>query len=114
MAASWVKTPSFQVIESNSLQYDADFHRSDKARAMDKLLSHCELTSALYSRGCLSPEEMVHFNYNLKRVYENSNIKRYFRNRIDPWTRKHKLEPGPFAEFRSLGNKGVFTRLQKR
>ena len=102
---------AFQVIESNSLQYGAGFHRSDEAKAIDKLLSHCELISALYSRGSLSPEEMVHFNYNLKRVYENSNIERYFRDIIEPWTEKHRLGPGPFTEFRSLGKQGVFARL---
>jgi hypothetical protein len=98
---------AFQVIESQSLQYGADFHLSEEAKAIDKLLSHCELVSALYSRGLLSPEEMIHFSYNLKRVYENPNIQRYLHEVIEPWTKHQQLEPGPFAEFRSLGKKGL-------
>ena len=99
---------AFQVIESRQpLPVDQPgFHLSEAASAIDRLLSQCELISALYLRGSLSDHEMVHFNYNLKRGYENPNIKRYV-HQIDEWSKRRGIRNGPYSTFRSLGEKLV-------
>jgi len=58
--------------------YADGYHRTEDARIVDKLLSRCELISALYARGALSLAEMMHFEYNLRRIFTNRNVGRYF------------------------------------
>lgn len=79
-----------------------DFSRSEIHDPINKLLAHCELTSALYLRHAISKDEMIHFKYNLIRTYENPNIKKYFKD-IDKFNKRWRFTNGPFAKFRVLG-----------
>ena len=100
---------AFYVIERDKVDF-TEYHRSEqrgtihKIDAINKLLAMCEQISALYLRGSLSDDEMFHFNYNLKRVYENQNIKRFFQQ-IDEWSKGRGMKDGPYSTFRSLGKK---------
>lgn len=86
----------FERIELNKPILVTQFHGSNEEKALEKVLAHCELISALYFLKSLSIHDMRYFDYNLRRVCQNANVKLYLGN-VANWCKRHELSDGPFS-----------------
>lgn len=68
---------AFYKIEYDQFVYSEKFHKSPEEKAIDRLLSFVDLICNLYYQGLLTSNEMKSFSYELKRIYENSNVSGY-------------------------------------
>jgi hypothetical protein len=93
---------------------NADIEKNvENEKNVEKVLSHFEMICSLYIRGLLSKEEMLHFDYNLKRLYRCESIRDYL-DYIRLYEEAQRLEYGPFTQVRKyikeVLNKPVGTR----
>jgi len=92
----------FYLIEYDEFKYpDNNFHGSEIEKEIDSLLYFLDTIGALVKLDLISLSDVEIMHYEIKRVYSNQEIKKYFEF-LDSWYEKNQLSERPFSNFRWL------------
>jgi hypothetical protein len=73
--------------------------RERRQRAIERLFGHLELVCALYRNRQLEPEDMWHFQYNIRRLSRYPGFDWYRDYLEEEWPRQRQLERGPYSSL---------------
>ena len=78
----------------------ADLHeRERRQKAIERLFAFLEVVCALYRNKLLEPEDMWHFQYNIRRLSRYPGFDWYRDYLEEEWPRQRQLERGPYSSL---------------
>jgi hypothetical protein len=95
---------AYYLIEYGKFEYSSSFHGSKIEPKIDRLLTLFDIVCELYFQGTISKREMIFFEYQFLRVYNNTEIQKYLQFLICFYASvgANKL---PFSSFQSYASK---------
>lgn len=91
----------FYKIEYGDFKYDAKMHMSLKEQKLDKLLGHFNNICRLYEMNVIEDKDFEIFRYEISRVAQNKEIRKYF-DFLDNWFRSKNIQGTKYQEIRRI------------
>lgn len=91
---------AYYQIEYGQFVYDEDFRGSEQEKMTDRLLAFANLVCDFYNRKVIDSKDMTFFDFEFKRVYQDSDVQAYL-GFLDEVYRRSLTETPPFLSFRN-------------
>lgn len=73
--------------------------RGRRQRGIERLFAHLEIICAMYKSKMLAPEDLDHFDFNIRRLSQYPGFDKYRHFLEEQWPRKRGLQRGPYSSL---------------